>query len=144
MAVSETLPALEILIRGPEGYAIWDGPPFPNGQPSIRLATVPCTSAKFSEDGSKLMVMKSDSVISVHDCKTLKEIRIFEIPNVLAAVISPCGAYLQTFQKCTSPQDKNVVLWKVESGESVYQLYQKNMTKATWYDIFLPSWLGIF
>nr|GMD90865.1 eukaryotic translation initiation factor 2A [Ipomoea batatas] len=139
MAVSETSPALEILIRGPEGYAIWDGPPFPNDQPSIRLATVPCTSAKFSEDGSKLMVMKSDSVISVHDCKTLKEIRSFEIPNVLAAVISPCGTYLQTFQKCTSPQDKNVVLWKVESGESVYQLYQKNMTKVTWPSVRFSS-----
>lgn len=139
MAVSETSPALEILIRGPEGYAIWDGPPFPNDQPSIRLATVPCTSAKFSEDGSKLMVMKSDSVISVHDCKTLKEIRSFEIPNVLAAVISPRGTYLQTFQKCTSPQDKNVVLWKVESGESVYQLYQKNMTKVTWPSVRFSS-----
>ncbi|RAL48283.1 hypothetical protein DM860_005707 [Cuscuta australis] len=132
MAVAGTSPSLEILIRGPEGYAIWDGPPFPDGQPGIKLATVPCTSAKFSEDGSKLMVAKSGSLISVYDCRTLKEIRVFEIPNLLAGEISPCGTYLQTFQKCMSPQDKNVVLWRVESGESVYKSFQKNVTKATW------------
>ncbi|CAH9120821.1 unnamed protein product [Cuscuta epithymum] len=132
MATAEASPSLEILIRGPEGYAIWDGPPFPNDQPRIKLVTIPCTNAKYSEDGSKLMVMKSGSLISVHDCKTLNEIRSFEIPDVLAAEISPCGTYLQTFQKCTSPQDKNVNLWKVANGESVFKLYQKNMTKVTW------------
>lgn len=132
MAVVEPSSSLEILVRGPEGFLIWNGPPFPNGEPSVKLDRVPCTSAKFSDDGSKLMVMKSDSVISIFDCKTLREIRSFDVPNLLAAVISPCGTYLQTFQKCSSPQHKNVVLWKIEDGESVYQLFQKNMTKVTW------------
>lgn len=132
MAVVEPSSSLDILVREPEGFVIWNGPPFPRGQPGIKLDRVPCTSAKFSEDGSKLMVTKSDSIISIFDCKTLKEIRSFNVPNVLAAVISPCGTYLQTFQKCSSPQDKNVVLWKIENGEYVYQLFQKNMTKVTW------------
>lgn len=119
-------------VREPGGFSIWNGPPFSNNKPSIKLDKVPCTSAKFSEDGSKLMVIKSESSISIYDCKTLKEIRCFESPDILAAALSPCGTYLQTFQKVSSPQVKNVTLWKTETGESVYTLSQKNMTKATW------------
>ncbi|KAL2529947.1 Eukaryotic translation initiation factor eIF2A family protein [Forsythia ovata] len=132
MAVAEPSPSLDILVRDPEGFAIWHGPPFTNGQPRIKLDTVQCTSTKFSEDGSKLMVTKSDSLISIYECQSLREIRSLQVPNVLAATISPCGTYLQTFQKSTSPQDKNVVVWKIDTGDSVYQLFQKNMTKATW------------
>ncbi|KAK8585467.1 hypothetical protein V6N13_050446 [Hibiscus sabdariffa] len=52
------------------------GPPFNNNdQPEIKLGKVPCTSAKFSEDGSRLMVMKADCAISICDSSTLKEIR---------------------------------------------------------------------
>lgn len=126
-------PSLEILVREPDGFVIWNGPPFANGQPSVKLDKVQCSSGRFSEDGSKLMVMKSESQISIYDCKCWKEIRSFNVPNVLAATISPCGTYLQTFQKSTSPQDKNVVLWRIATGDSVYHLSQKNMTKATWY-----------
>lgn len=111
---------------------MWTGPPFTNGQPSIKLDRVPCSNAKFSEDGSRLMIIKSDSIISIYDGKGGKEIRSFQLPNVLAATLSPCGIYLQTFQKPTSPQEKNVTIWKTETGDSVYQLSQKNMTKATW------------
>lgn len=139
MAVVEPSSSLEILVRGPEGFFIWNGPPFPSGEPGVKLDRVPCTSAKFSDDGSKLMVTKSDFVISIFDCKTLTEIRSFDVPNVLAAVISPCGTYLQTFQKCSSPQHKNVVLWKIENGESAYQLFQKNMTKVTWPSVHFSS-----
>ncbi|PHT31895.1 hypothetical protein CQW23_28232 [Capsicum baccatum] len=110
MAVVEPSPLLDILVRGPEGLFIWNGPPFPGSEPGVKLDRVPCTSAKFSDDGSKLMVTKRDSVISVFDCKTLREIRSFDVPNVLAAVISPYGTYLQTFQKCSFPQHKNYVL----------------------------------
>ena len=79
------------------------------------------------------MVMKSNSVISVYDCKSAKEIRSFEVPNIAAAVLSPCGTYLQTFQKPSAPQEKNVTLWKTKTGDPVYQHSQKNMTKMTWY-----------
>ncbi|XP_071710468.1 eukaryotic translation initiation factor 2A [Rutidosis leptorrhynchoides] len=132
MSVADSSPPLEILVREPGGFAIWSGPPFSNNQPSIKLDKVTCTSAKFSDDGSKLMVIKSESCISIYDCKTYKEIRPFESPNVLAAALSPCGTYLQTFQKSSSPQEKNVTLWKTEMGESVYTTFQKNMSKATW------------
>lgn len=87
---------------------------------------------KFSDDGSKLMAMKSDSVISIYDCSSYKEIKSFQIPNVAAAALSPCGTYLQTFQKSSTPQEKNVVLWKIETGDAIYLQFQKNMTKATW------------
>lgn len=60
------------------------------------------------------------------------EIRALQVPNVLAASISPCGTFVQTFQKSPSPQVKNVVLWNTETGESVYQAFQKSMTKSTW------------
>ncbi|KAJ6433491.1 hypothetical protein OIU84_017227, partial [Salix udensis] len=139
MAAKDTAPSLEILARGPEGCFVWNGPPFGNDEPSVKLERVPCSSAKFSEDGSRLLVMKSDFVISIYDCSSFKEIKSFQVPNVLAAVLSPCGTYLQTFQKSSTPQVKNLVLWKTESGESVYQQFQKNMTKTTWPSIRLSS-----
>ncbi|XVF65791.1 hypothetical protein PTKIN_Ptkin09bG0278700 [Pterospermum kingtungense] len=85
------------------------------------------------------MVTKADSVISFYDSSTLKEIRSFQIPNVVASALSPHGTYLQTFQKATTPQEKNVVLWSVETGDPVYQQFQKNMTKATWPSIRFSS-----
>lgn len=78
------------------------------------------------------MVTKSNSLISVYDCSTAKEIRVFEVPNVVAAALSPKGTYLQTFQKPSGPQEKNVTLWSIETGAAVYQQSQKNMTKANW------------
>ncbi|KAI5676054.1 hypothetical protein M9H77_07004 [Catharanthus roseus] len=125
-------PSLEILVREQDGFVMCDGPPFPNGQPNAKLERITCSSANFSEDGSKLMIIKSDSEISIYDCKSWREIRSFQVPNLLAAVLSPCGTYLQTFQKSTSPQDRNVVLWNTETGDFVHNLAQKNMTKATW------------
>lgn len=79
------------------------------------------------------MVMKPHSIIFVIDCATSQEIRSFEVLNVAAAVLSPCGTFLQTFQKPSAPQEKNVTLWKIETGDPIYQHSQKNMTKATWY-----------
>ncbi|PQQ17777.1 eukaryotic translation initiation factor 2A [Prunus yedoensis var. nudiflora] len=139
MAASETAPPLDILVRGPEGFSLWNGPPFSNGQPGIKLENISCTSTKFSEDGSRLMVMKSDSVISIYDCSSYREIRSFQIPNVAAAALSPRGTYVQTFQKSSTPQEKNVILWNTETGDPVYQQFQKNMTKATWPSIRFSS-----
>ncbi|KAM0977315.1 hypothetical protein ACFX13_020441 [Malus domestica] len=132
MATAEPAPLLDILVRGPEGFSLWNGPPFSNGQPGVKLENVSCSSTKFSEDGSTLMVIKSDSVISIYDCTSYREIRSFQIPNVLAAALSPRGTYLQTFQKFSTPQEKNVTLWRTDTGDSVYHQHQKNMTKATW------------
>lgn len=131
MAIVEP-PSLEILVREPDGFVIWNGPPFADGQPSTKIDKIKCSSANFSEDGSKLMIITSDSEISIYDCKVWREIRLFKVPNLLAAVLSPCGTFLQTFQKSTSPQDRNVVLWKTETGDSVHSFSQKNMTKSTW------------
>lgn len=119
--------------REPEGFSIWTGPPFSNGQPSVKLERIPCTSTRFSENGSRLMVMKSNSTISIYDCRSFTEIRAFEIPSVLAATLSPCGTYLQTFQKASTPQEKNLVLWEAVTGNPVYYQFQKNMSKTTWF-----------
>ncbi|KAL3724307.1 hypothetical protein ACJRO7_029471 [Eucalyptus globulus] len=139
MATTASSPPLHILVREPEGFSLWNGPPFANGQPSVKLDRTPCTSTMFSTDGSRLMVIRSDSVVGVYDCSNFKEIRNFEIPNLVTAALSPCGTYLQSFQKSSTPQEKNVILWKVESGESVYQLLQKNITKTTWPSIRFSS-----
>ncbi|CAN6543199.1 unnamed protein product [Malus baccata var. baccata] len=139
MATAEPAPLLDFLVRGPEGFSLWNGPPFSNGQPGVKLENVSCTSTKFSEDGSTLMVIKSDSVISIYDCTSYREIRSFQIPNVLAAALSPRGTYLQTFQKFSTPQEKNVTLWRTDTGDSVYHQHQKNMTKATWPSIKFSS-----
>ena len=139
MASNDHSPSLEILVRGPEEFSIWNGPPFVNGQPGVKLEKVTCTSAKFCENGSKLMVMKTNSVISIYDCQRTKEIRSFEVPNVAAAILSPRGTFLQTFQKSSTPQEKNVTLWKTETGDSVYQHSQKNMSKTTWPSIQFSS-----
>ncbi|KAK7319815.1 hypothetical protein RJT34_04543 [Clitoria ternatea] len=125
-------PSLEILVRQPDQCSLWTGPPFTNGQPAVKLENVTCVNAKFSDDGSKLMLIKSNSVISVYQCDTAKEIRSFDVPNLVAATLSPSATFLQTFQKPSSPQEKNVTLWKIETGDPVYQHSQKNMTKNNW------------
>lgn len=139
MAAAVASPSLEILVRDQEGFSIWNGPPFENGQPNTKIPKVPCTSATFTEDGSRLMVIKPDGIISIFDCKTYKEIRSIQVPNFAAANLSPRGTYLQTFQKQTSPQEKNVYLWSVETGASVYNFSQKNMSKTTWPSIRFSS-----
>ncbi|KAM4105821.1 hypothetical protein ACB094_04G022200 [Castanea mollissima] len=139
MAATDHSPSLEILVRGPEGFSLWNGPPFSNGEPGIKIEKVPCSNVNFSEDGSRLMVMKPDSVISINDCRSYKEIRSFQIPNLSAATLSPCGTFLQTFQKASTPQEKNVILWNTETGDPVYHQFQKNMTKVTWPSIRFSS-----
>ncbi|XP_059453572.1 eukaryotic translation initiation factor 2A [Corylus avellana] len=139
MAAIDPSPSLEILVRGPEGFSLWNGPPFSNGQPGIKIEKVPCSNAKFSEDGSRLLVMKSDNVLSIYDCSSSKEIRSFQLPNLAAASLSPCGNFIQTFQKASTPQEKNLIVWKTETGDAVYHQFQKNMTKATWPSIQFSS-----
>lgn len=121
-----------IVVREAEGFSVWNGPPFSNGQPTLKLERVSCSNTKFSVDGSKLMAMKSDGIISIYDSTTLREVRSFTIANVTAAELSPCGTYLQTFQKPTTPQEKNVSLWKIETGDLAHSHYQKSITKTTW------------
>ncbi|CAN1250720.1 Eukaryotic translation initiation factor 2A, partial [Linum perenne] len=129
-----------ILVRGPDGASVWNGPPFKDGKPSIDLENVRCNSSKFSEDGSVLMVMKDASIISVYDCKNkFKEIRSFQVPNIVSAALSPCGTFLQTFQKSSTPEEKNVVLWRTETGDALHSHFQKNSTKATWPSIRFSS-----
>uniref|UniRef100_A0A803M5S5 Eukaryotic translation initiation factor 2A n=1 Tax=Chenopodium quinoa TaxID=63459 RepID=A0A803M5S5_CHEQI len=139
MAAAVASPPLELLVRDLEGFSIWTGPPFDNGQPKVKIPKVPCSSATFSEDGSRLMVIKPEGVISIFDCKTYKEIRSIQVPNFAAANISPRGTYLQTFQKQASPQEKNVTLWSVETGACVYNFSQKNMSKTSWPSIRFSS-----
>ncbi|KAF7805314.1 eukaryotic translation initiation factor 2A [Senna tora] len=139
MATNESPPSLEILVRTPDEYSLWTGPPFLNGLPGVKLDKVACLNANFCDNGSKLLAMKPDSVVVVYDCATSQEIRSFKLPNLAAAVLSPCGTFLQTFQKPSAPQDKNVTLWKTETGDPVYQHSQKNMTKTTWPSIQFSS-----
>ncbi|KAL9265128.1 Eukaryotic translation initiation factor 2A-like protein [Drosera capensis] len=127
-------PALEILVRESDGFSVWNGPPFSDAlQPTAKREKQLCGGAKFSEDGRRLLVSRQDGVVSIFDCKGYKEIKSYELPNLVNAALSPCGTYLQTFQRPSSPQDKNVNLWKIDTGDSVYAFSQKNTTKATWY-----------
>ncbi|KAL8140217.1 hypothetical protein V2J09_006238 [Rumex salicifolius] len=131
MAAANSSPSLEILVREPTVSSIWIGPPFVSGQPENKLEKISCSSATFSEDGSKLMVIKPESVVSIYDCTTYEELRSFKVPNLVAASLSPRGTYVQTFQKSTAPQEKNVKIWVIETGASVLNHFQKNVTKAT-------------
>ncbi|XP_019083329.1 PREDICTED: eukaryotic translation initiation factor 2A-like [Camelina sativa] len=138
--MSSSSPSLEILVREAEGFCVWNGPPFSNGQPTLKLERVSCSNTKFSVDGSKLMAIKSDGIISIYNSSSLTELRSFTIANVTAAELSPCGTYLQTFQKPTTPQEKNVSVWNIETGDLAHSHYQKSITKTTWPSIrFCPD-----
>uniref|UniRef100_A0A2N9GEU4 Eukaryotic translation initiation factor 2A n=1 Tax=Fagus sylvatica TaxID=28930 RepID=A0A2N9GEU4_FAGSY len=139
MAAIDRSPSLDILVRGPEGFSLWNGPPFSNGQPGVKIEKVACSNVNFSEDGSRLMATKPDSVISIYDCSSYKEIRSFQVPNLAAATLSPRGTFLQTFQRSTTPQEKNVILWNTETGDPVYHQFQKSITKTTWPSIRFSS-----
>ncbi|KAL6219735.1 hypothetical protein ACLB2K_007494 [Fragaria x ananassa] len=126
-------PPLDILVRSPEGFSLWSGPPFTNGQPGIKLdQKISCSTTKFSDDGSRLMVLNPDGVITIYDCRSYTEIRSFQVPNLTAAALSPRGRFVQTFQKSSTPQNKNVTLWNVDTGEAEYDQFQKSITRTNW------------
>ncbi|GLJ29650.1 hypothetical protein SUGI_0584700 [Cryptomeria japonica] len=122
---------LNYIVRGPEGVSLLVGPPFKDGEPAVKLEKVTCTSAKFSDDGSKLLVITESSVV-VYDCDGATQICSIGVPGIIAVAFSPQGKLLQTFRRPSNNQDKNLVLWDVQSGAAVYQLYQKNISKTTW------------
>nr|XP_017251558.1 PREDICTED: 65-kDa microtubule-associated protein 6 [Daucus carota subsp. sativus] len=121
-------PQLEISVREPGGLTIWTGPPFNNSIPSVKLEKIPCSSASFCENGARIMVINPGSGICIYDATSFEQVRTFDVVDTLAATLSPCGTYLQTFQKPVNP--KNVTLWDIGSGDAVYQLFQKNMLRA--------------
>ncbi|KQK00250.1 eukaryotic translation initiation factor 2A [Brachypodium distachyon] len=126
-------PALAVLVRGPDGFTVWSGPPYPSGSsPPQRLPKTPCSATSFSSDGSRLLATVASASATVYDCSSLSVIRTFELPGLTAAALSPTGSFLQTFQKSSSPQVKNVTVWHVDTATALYQHYQKNMSKATW------------
>uniref|UniRef100_A0A0D3F7D4 Translation initiation factor beta propellor-like domain-containing protein n=1 Tax=Oryza barthii TaxID=65489 RepID=A0A0D3F7D4_9ORYZ len=126
-------PALDILVREPDGFSVWSGPPYPTGSaPPVRLPKTACSATYFSGDGSRLLATVASASAAVYDCRTLSVVRSFELPGLLAAALSPAGTFLQTFQKSSSPQEKNVTVWHVDTATALYQHYQKNMSKATW------------
>lgn len=124
-------PPLNYIVRGPDGLSLLVGPPFQDENPGVKLDKVPCTSAKFSDDGRKLLVTKENNV-EIYDCDGTTQIQSIDVPAVVAAVFSPRSRFLQTYRRSSGGQDKNLVLWDVLSGVAVYQLSQKNISKANW------------
>ncbi|XP_020530306.1 eukaryotic translation initiation factor 2A isoform X2 [Amborella trichopoda] len=132
-------PPLNILVREPQGFSLWTGPPFSNGEPRVNLQ-VPCSSSKFSEDGSRLLAIKDNSsVVSIYESQNGREIASFQVPGLLAASLSPRGTYLQTFQKALPSQEKNLILWEIDNSTTVYQQFQKTMAKNNWPSIQFSS-----
>ncbi|XP_047082016.1 eukaryotic translation initiation factor 2A-like [Lolium rigidum] len=126
-------PALSILVREPDGFTVWPGPPYPPGSsPPQKLPKTACSATTFSSDGSRLLVTVASASATVYDCGSLSVLRSFDLPGLTAAALSPTGSYLQTFQKSSSPQLKNVTVWHVDTATALYQHYQKNLSKATW------------
>ncbi|CAN6273399.1 unnamed protein product [Urochloa humidicola] len=127
-------PSLEILVREPDGFTVWSGPPYPPGTtiPPQRLPKTACGATSFSTDGARLLATVASASATIYDCRTLAVVKCFELPGLLSAALSPTGAYLQTFQKSSSPQEKNVTVWHVDTAVALYQHYQKSISKATW------------
>ncbi|VAI58290.1 unnamed protein product [Triticum turgidum subsp. durum] len=126
-------PSLAILVREPDGFTVWPGPPYPPGSsPPQRLPKTACSATSFSRDGSRLLATVASASATVYDCSSLSVIRSFDLSGLTAAALSPTGSYLQTFQKSSSPQVKNVTVWHVDTATALYQHYQKNLSKANW------------
>lgn len=122
-------PPLGFFVRGPEGLSLLSGPPF-DGEPATKLSKIPCTAAQFSDDGSKLAVTTADGV-GIYDTSSGSVIQSFKVSGVKAAVFSPRGTFLQTFEPPTQ-QQKNLILWNVRTGAVVFQQFQKVFSKANW------------
>lgn len=121
-------------MREPDGFTVWSGPPYPPGSsPPQRLPKSACSAASFSANGARLLATVASASATVYDCRTLAVVRVFELPGLLAVALSPTGTFLQTFQKSSSPQEKNVTVWHVDTATALYQHYQKSMSKATWF-----------
>ncbi|OMO86326.1 hypothetical protein CCACVL1_09640 [Corchorus capsularis] len=143
-AVVTSTPSLELLVQERDGFSIWTGP---HGKKNNILgkendSKVSCTNvefSKFSEDGSRLMVVTSNSIF-VYDSSTWKELRSFPI-NSLHSVLSPLGTYLQTFEssEAYTTEHGNVVLWEIETGKAVTRQFQTEMPNGTWHPIQFSS-----
>ncbi|KAF9591467.1 hypothetical protein IFM89_004165 [Coptis chinensis] len=124
--------ATENQAREPDGFCLWTGLPFNNGQPSMKLEKVHCSNSKFSEDGSTLMVIKPDSTIGLYDCTTYSEIRSFAIPNALCSYFISTWDLSTNFSEILHTTGKEFGLVEHSHWYSVYQLFEKNMSKTTW------------
>ncbi|OMO86321.1 Calmodulin binding protein-like protein [Corchorus capsularis] len=136
MATGETsTPSLVFLVLERDGFSIWSGPHGKEIFFSEEHSKVSCTNVefiRFSEDGSRFMVVVSDSSIIVYDSTTWKELRSFPI-NALHSELSPLGTYLQTFEasEAYTTEHGNVVLWEIETGKAVTRQFQTEMPNGT-------------
>lgn len=124
-------PPLNYIVRGPEGLSLLVGPPFQDENPVVKLDKASCASAKFSDDGRNLLMI-TENIVDIYDCDGATKIQTIDVPGVIAAVFSPRGRFLQTYRRSSGGQDKNLVLWDVQSGAAVHQLSQKNISKINW------------
>jgi translation initiation factor 2A len=123
-------------VREPDDFTVWSRRPYPLGfNPPQRLPKAACSATSFSDNGARLFATVASASATVYDCIALAVIRVFELPGLLAAPLSPTGTYLQIFQKSSSPQEKNVTVtvWHIDTATALYQHYQKGMSKATWF-----------
>lgn len=122
-------PPLSFFVREPDGLSLLSGPPLA-GDPTSKLSKIVCASARFSDDGSKLAIT-SESAVNIYDTTSGSEIRSFKLAGVKAAIFSPRGTFLQTFEP-PNQQQKNLSLWNVTTGASVFQQYQKTFSRSSW------------
>ncbi|XP_024536257.1 eukaryotic translation initiation factor 2A [Selaginella moellendorffii] len=115
---------LPLIVRSAEGLTLLGGE-------SEKLQRLACAGASVSKDGSELAVITGDGV-DVFDPVTCNKIQSFRLDVVVAAVFSSAGSFLQIFRKATGPEDKNVGIWDVKTGEAVVLFYQKNFSKSSW------------
>ncbi|KAJ7525827.1 hypothetical protein O6H91_17G068800 [Diphasiastrum complanatum] len=123
------LPDLNFVLRGPDGLSLLIGPPFV-GEPRTKVEKLPCSTIIFSDDGSRFAVSTTEKIV-IYDSNLVKDICSFAVSSAVAISFSPCGTYIQSFQKASGDQ-KNFTIWNINTGVAVLLQSKKAFSKSSW------------
>eukprot|EP00850_Spirogloea_muscicola_P006734 SM000032S12118 [mRNA] locus=s32:629671:633479:+ [translate_table: standard] len=102
---------------------------------------VACTAVHVSESGSLLAAVRASGdgggAVALYDPRPSppRALAVLPAPGVAAVALSPLGSFVQTWQRPTSPDAKNLTLWDAATGQPLLQFFQKLRTPESW-----PSW----
>eukprot|EP00850_Spirogloea_muscicola_P018643 SM000173S03012 [mRNA] locus=s173:161487:165551:- [translate_table: standard] len=128
-------------LRDADGVTLLTAPPGPVA-PLPPLVKVACTAVHVSESGSLLAAVRASGdggggAVALYDPRPSppRALAVLSAPGVAAVAISPLGSFVQTWQRPTSPDAKNLTLWDAATGQPLLQFFQKLRTPESW-----PSW----
>lgn len=132
---SNLLQRTKFFLRGRQGIESILGPPSTaNATHSIErnesFGTPRADLMEISADGSKIVLVDSQTGFTVYDTDTSCVLQIVANPGIQAIAWSPLGSHLLSWQRPQKDSELgNLVVWNVANGEAVARFNQKTVSK---------------